>query len=672
MASLGYRAEIDGLRTVAVIPVILFHMGLPWIPGGYLGVDVFFVISGYLITTIILNEFDQGRFTFQQFWWRRIRRILPALLAMLVAASTASMFLLFKGDTGSFAFQAVAAVLSCANCSLVSSGSYWGVRANESPYLHAWSLSLEEQFYLLYPFLVVLMLKFARRWLSSVLALIVLGSFGLYLWGSIYHPTRTFYLLHGRAWELGSGCLLAACRPKVPRRISESIAASLALAGLVAVIGSFFLFSGQSSFVGHLAIPILGSVLLIAFGNRDGFARTFLSHPLAVFVGKISYSLYLWHWPIIVVANRFRAPLGIEPNSFVILLTILVVSVLSYKFIEVPARHASFRSPALRLAAVLFCVNLVLACHLKTRPQTYDVSMYAQPVWEGNSYSCSPFDGWASWGAATTNGISDTPRDPSVLTAYRNGGIVKRYGGPVPEIVVLGDSHALMWAGTIDRISADLNLTTSFYASYGMKPFIEIPVRIVPKPAFFTSEQKFVYDTKLLEFLTEWKPKIVVISARWSEVPTLPPTDLIEFIAQTGARILLIEQPPELTCGNKNLLKYLSYLGMHPEVDQRKYLRASQDPSYGLGRKTMDDICRLYPDCRIVPTADIYLAENGDVCVLDGTQVVYIDDDHLTEFAAEKARNRICAAIQSAMDLNSESGRIDRTVDQRPQPAVVR
>lgn len=672
MASLGYRAEIDGLRTVAVIPVVLFHMGFQWIQGGYLGVDVFFVISGYLITTIILNEHDEGRFTFKQFWSRRVRRILPALLVMLVVTSIASMFLLFKGDTSSFAFHAAAAALSCANCTLVSAGSYWGARANESPYLHTWSLSVEEQFYLLYPFLVVLLIKFARKWLSLVLALIVVCSFCLYVWGSIHHPTRTFYLLYGRAWELGSGCLLATYRPKVPRVISQSIGAVLALTGLITVAGSFFLFSDDHSFTGHLAIPVLGSVLIIAFGDRAGFARSVLAHPLAVAIGKMSYSLYLWHWPLIVLANRFRDPLGKEPNTLVLLLLILLVSVVSYKFIEVPARRASIQSPALRFTTVLFCLNLVLAFYLKTRPQAYDVSMYAQPEWRGNSYSSSPVDGWAAWSAVNTDGISATARDASVSTAYYSGGIIKRYGGPTPEIVLLGDSHALMWAGTIDQVAADLKLTASFYASYGVKPFIEIPIKRVRNSAFFTSEQKFLFDTKLLECLTEWKPKVVVIAVRWSEVCTLPSMDLIEFIGRNGSKILLIEQPPESTCGNKNLLKYLSYLGIQPDTHQRKTLKASQEVYYELGRKTMAEICRTHEFCSIVPTADIFLSDLGEVFVLEGRDVLYIDDDHVTQFGAEKARQRICDSVKSSIGLVSKPDRIERTADKLERPTVVR
>ncbi|MFN0199223.1 MAG: acyltransferase family protein, partial [Planctomycetaceae bacterium] len=153
------------MRTLAVIPVILYHMGFNWIPGGYIGVDVFFVISGYLITSIIAHDIDQGEFRFKQFWFRRIRRIFPPLVVMLLATSLAGRYLLFGSEINDLGIQGVAAGLSFANiCLWQMSGDYWGPQAEDSPLLHTWSLSVEEQFYLLYPFLIVGLMTYLRRW----------------------------------------------------------------------------------------------------------------------------------------------------------------------------------------------------------------------------------------------------------------------------------------------------------------------------------------------------------------------------------------------------------------------------------------------------------------------------------------------------------------------------
>ena len=195
MAGIGYRPEIDGLRAVAVILVILFHMGSNWISGGYIGVDVFFVISGFLITSIIKKELEQGTFSFRDFWARRVRRILPAMIFVTACTLVVSYIFAFRPDQQRIGGQALVALMSVANIYFWrSTGDYWGSAAEESPFLHTWSLSVEEQFYLFFPIAMWLIFRFRTRWLQGCIATAVIGSLAMFLLGLQAYPTATFYL----------------------------------------------------------------------------------------------------------------------------------------------------------------------------------------------------------------------------------------------------------------------------------------------------------------------------------------------------------------------------------------------------------------------------------------------------------------------------------------------
>ena len=212
MGSIRYRPEIDGLRAVAVIPVVLFHLRFQWVTGGFIGVDVFFVISGYLITSIILKEHDEGVFRFSNFWLRRVRRIFPALVVMLIATSIAGYFMMFRGDDGlnDLGKHGISAILSFANITMWRiPGDYWGPAAENSLFLHTWSLSVEEQFYFVYPFIMAFLLRITRQWIFRAMSALAICSFLLYLYASQHYPSATFYLLPMRAWELATGCLVA-------------------------------------------------------------------------------------------------------------------------------------------------------------------------------------------------------------------------------------------------------------------------------------------------------------------------------------------------------------------------------------------------------------------------------------------------------------------------------
>ncbi len=645
MSSIKYRPEIDGLRTLAVIPVILYHMGLTWIPGGFIGVDVFFVISGYLITSIITHDIDRGEFRFKQFWFRRIRRIFPPLVVMLLATSIAGRYLLFGSEINDLGIQGVAAGLSFANiCIWRMSGNYWGPQAENSPLLHTWSLSVEEQFYLLYPFLIVGLMTFARRWSLAVMLVLTAVSFSLYVLGTTYDPTATFYLLPTRAWELACGCALAIfTRNQGDQAVQRH---GLSAIGLLAVMASYFFFEGHGRQPGALLIPVLGSVLMIYHGGKSGGAiDAFLCHPVTVYIGKISYALYLWHWPILCLhrISFIEEKYGLSAFSMVPL--IIVCAMASYHLIEVPVRR---QKRAIAPICLALAGSVMFSSFLYREDHSYETVAYSETEWRGRAYDVTPTQEWNETMKRRMQGITVPMRDEAENDAFATGGIIKKYGGDTPDIVVLGDSHALMWAGAIDEISRELRVTVSFNAADGMSPFVDFPIQKHPTGKNFTSDERYAFETTKLECLKKWKPKIVVIAARWGSMRNLQ-TDILEYVGTIGSQILLIEQPPRLYFGNRNAPQYLSYLHLQPDGSARQYIPTADKRIKMQAKRIVSEIVKKFPFCDAAEIAQIYENDSGEAWVLDGSDVLYIDDDHLSQKGALKAKHAIKDKIEQML-----------------------
>lgn len=333
----NYRADIDGLRAVAVLMVLMFHLGLG-VPGGYVGVDVFFVISGFLITGIIKREIEQGEFTFTGFYARRARRILPALLAVLLFSSVAAFFILLPSDLERFARSVVAALSSVSNFWFWSQGGYFGSTAEMAPLLHTWSLAVEEQFYLLLPIAMLLLSRWVPKWGPRVLLAVCVGTFAAAAWFVAARTPEVFYFTPFRAWELLMGSLLAVYRlPTVAHNLSRQWIAAV---GLLLVVAPAFLYSRETVFPGPAAaLPCVGAALLIWMGaTGETLVGKLLQQRALVFVGLISYSLYLWHWPLLVFAKHALGEGLALDLRLAIGLASMLLATLSWRFIETPFR----------------------------------------------------------------------------------------------------------------------------------------------------------------------------------------------------------------------------------------------------------------------------------------------------------------------------------------------
>ncbi len=334
-----YRREIDGLRALAVVPVILFHAGIQGFSGGFVGVDIFFVISGYLITSIIVAELETDNFTIAGFYERRARRILPALFFVMLVSLPLAWWLLLPHELIAFGRSIIAVIVFASNILFWQESDYFATDSELIPLLHTWSLAVEEQYYVIFPVLLLVCWKLGLRWLTTIIATIAIVSLGLAEWGWRHDASGNFYLLPSRAWELmaGAGCALY-LRHKTPP--TGTISQLLSLSGLGLLLLSVLWLDDTIPFPSLYAIlPVLGTSLIILFAHDNNWAGKLLSLPVFVGIGLISYSAYLWHQPMFAFARLYYAD---EPALLVMLgLTVLafILAFVSWRFIERPFRQ---------------------------------------------------------------------------------------------------------------------------------------------------------------------------------------------------------------------------------------------------------------------------------------------------------------------------------------------
>jgi peptidoglycan/LPS O-acetylase OafA/YrhL len=344
--TLPYRADIDGLRAIAVLSVIFFHAEFLWAQGGFVGVDVFFVISGYLITGILLREFRSDTFSLARFYERRARRILPALLVVLAATLAACALIMFSSDLRVVARSAVSVIAFAANIMFwrgidfgdITAVNYFGRRIHEQPLVHTWSLGVEEQYYLLFPLSLWIVWRLRRSLLLPVLMAATIASFALGVYLTPGSPGLAFYLLPTRGWELLAGGLIAwagvATIPDGPRVRNTAAAIGLAL-----VIVPVFLYDSETPFPGwYAAAPVIGAALLLRYGAGSRVGALLAWRPL-VFVGLISYSAYLWHQPLFALARYISLDGRLDALiAWPLSAATLILAAITWRWIETPFR----------------------------------------------------------------------------------------------------------------------------------------------------------------------------------------------------------------------------------------------------------------------------------------------------------------------------------------------
>nr|CAD6602625.1 acyltransferase [Rhizobium sp. Khangiran2] len=349
-----YRPDVDGLRAIAVLGVMLFHYGIGWLPGGFVGVDVFFVISGYLITSIIRRDIEDDRFSFARFYMRRVRRIVPALLAVMFISMVLGWFLLTPGDYEKLGQSTAFASVGLGNLFFYWNTHYFAQSAHLQPLLHTWSLGVEEQFYLAWPIGLFLVARLrSRRLMIVAIALVLVLGLAISLVEVERNAKAAFYMPYSRAWELALGGIIAFA----PVIASKAISSMFSMVGVLAVLAAYVLVRAENFPGVQAVLPCMGAALLV-WPRREGWLLAFLARMRPI--GLISYSLYLWHWPILVFFRHYASQEPTDLEKAVLAVVTFAFAYFSWKFVEQPFRGQGDRQVPLLVpisanaAAVVF------------------------------------------------------------------------------------------------------------------------------------------------------------------------------------------------------------------------------------------------------------------------------------------------------------------------------
>lgn len=615
--AIRYRRDIDGMRALAVLPILLFHVGVTAVPGGFVGVDIFFVISGFLIGGIVINELRQDRFAFRNFWTRRVRRILPALAATLICTTIAATAVLLPGDLVSYAKSLIAAALSGANIYFQQTAGYFEQSAVDRPLLHLWSLGVEEQFYLFFPILIWAL----YRWARPLLIICVAVGFALSLLLSIYFvkhaPNAAFYLLPTRAWELllGFGVTLSPPGPLVHSRLREAVAGS----GALAMLASMLLLQATTPFPGVAALPAcLGAAAVIAAGAAGStLVSRILQARFLVWTGLISFSLYLWHWPIIVLVHyAVPAPVLAPAQQIAIIALTYLLAFLSWRFIEHPFRIN--RSPP----RVVFAVaGLVVA----------GLCLIGGAIWAGRGFP-SRFNPAAQRWAETLN-YAPAPHFREGQCFLRPGQSAGRLteshcvapDADRPNVIVLGNSHAAhLWEG-LKQVAPRVNVMQATGSGWRCVPLAE-PHESPTCDGIW----RYVFSTILFRD----KVDLAVISATWEADELSELNRTLAVLHNRGIPVLLVAPGPQYQVPLPRLLAFAAQ--RHDPLLPERFSEASPR-RYDRELHAIAQVQGAY-----FLSAYDALCHHGCPTVVDGMPLLF-DVDHLTSAGSRRLALSIIA-----------------------------
>lgn len=660
-----YRREIDGLRAVAVLPVILYHAGLPVFAGGYAGVDVFFVISGYLITSIILQQLEAGAFSLRQFYARRARRILPALFLVMLVSIPFAWLWMPPEKYIDFSLSLSAVVVFISNILFWYQSGYFAAAGEEKPLLHTWSLGVEEQYYLFFPLLMLALWRYGRRVPFLTICGLALSSLVLAEYLSRTAPDLGFYLAPSRIWELLTGSICAYVL--FPRR-GPFEAPGIAALGLALIIAAMLAFDDATLWPSSLTlIPVAGTALVILFAGAGTATKRLLSLSPIVGVGLISYSLYLWHQPLFAFARirMLNAP-GVWEMLGLSLLS-LPLAYLSWRFVELPFRRQQIGGRISLglggLVALLLIVFGIMGHYHNGFPKRMGAEAALQKRLGNQPHSHEGDRCLASWTASTSF-------DQHVRTCWLNGNASH-------SVVLIGDSHARVIARALaDQLARDkLNLLA--FTTSGCLPVNDLHV------------QGFDVCAVLSQELMAWlvgpdSPPVVVLVGRWAlflegsrfdngeggrEAGNHVSPDVAGSMISTattreervadayaaylrrllalGKKLVVVHQIPEAGWDVPDrlakLARYRRREALVVDTSLDRYLARNQRSSQALERVQGDGIIHVYPD-QVLCDAKTRRCLNAD-----GHRVLYQDDDHLSDQGAALVAPLITDAVETLL-----------------------
>ncbi|MFD9897742.1 acyltransferase family protein [Mesorhizobium sp. NPDC059025] len=621
------RPDIDGLRAIAVLCVVFFHYGANWLPGGFAGVDVFFVISGYLITKQLTESIDHHRWLWPvlfDFYGRRIRRIFPALIVVLAATLAAGWFLLIPGDYQTAGSSAAYATVGFGNLHFYWNTSYFDRSAELQLLIHTWSLGVEEQFYLVWPVLLFgLLMTVPRRWTSLIITLMILAGLAYSARTVAVNPKAAFYLPQSRAWELGAGALLVFLPTITNRLLSEATV----LVGLALVSLSVFTLQGSETALGLSMVPtVLGSALIVC-RKQGTIASNMLGSTPFRGIGLISYSLYLWHWPILVfyrLTHFEQLPTGVD---LVVLLALTFgLSYLSYRFVELPIvkKPVEWALPTIPAAlAVVVAGNAVASQEgYPERLTTEAAALYASTTdFSKHRPNCHRNDNF------------QLPLEKSCAFGAQSA---------APTAAVWSDSHGVEIADALGDIEAPKG-----------KSVVSLTYSSCPPSLDYASPDHQIgcrpFNTDALGYLLD-RPEIrtIIMTAFYEYYLGKPESDrfvtgfeaAVSKLSEAGKRVILIASNPVTGYAIPQAAARSAMTTPRPEISlPLTQLRRETQVS----RDLLDTLARRYRNVEVVDPADSFCADQTCSMIAEGKPLLF-DDNHLTLTSARKIAAKISLA----------------------------
>ena len=609
-----YRPEIDGLRAVAVLAVVFYHAEFEFFSGGFVGVDVFFVISGYLIGRILIAELADGGFSYAGFFERRARRILPALFFMLLLVVLPAYVLLPPADLQNFANSLLGATWFSSNFIFWAEAGYFDRGSEVKPLLHTWSLAVEEQFYLVFPLLLATLVK-----LKKVIAGLVLGvvmSLALALLGLSAGTDWPFFMLASRAWELGLGALVAALahQQSLSRLYSDNRLEQLwPLLGMVGIVTAILTFSEATPTPGlPLVLPTAGTALLLLVHSPGGWIAQLLSHPLLSSLGLVSYSFYLWHQPILVL-SRFHFRGDLTPlMTWAALFGALLLAVLSWKFIEQPFRNRDNLSRKYLIVSLSLCAFVLtgLGVYIKAtgglRERVASVafgdaghSEYYRFM-DAHFMRCSDekllyrIEAW-----------EDVPR------------CHQSHGSTPVQVAFFGDSHAeQLFLGAEPLLN-----TRSIYLIRGGLPFVKEDR--FKSPIYYLQEQD---SLEVVVFSAYWTEKIALMGR---DTFVLRVFETVKWLVEQDLQVVLMMDTPDFGFGPDRCI-YSDDAASNCHISAERHKGAQSQ--YG---DIFQKIAK-HPDVELIDVSDV-VCDDGKCRMISDNTLLYRDNDHLNLIGSDLA-----------------------------------
>jgi peptidoglycan/LPS O-acetylase OafA/YrhL len=655
-----FRPDIEALRAIAVVAVVAYHAGVPGFDGGFVGVDVFFVISGFLITGQMLRDADGPGFRFAEFYARRARRLLPAATLAIIGTLVGSALFLSPLVHASIGADARSASLFFSNMRFASEATdYFAAARNPSPFQQFWSLSVEEQFYLVWPALVALALigtvvsaRAHRRRLAVVLGVLVAVSFVACVWLTSYSQPWAFFWLGPRAWELGIGALLAVGAGRIAR-LRPGHRAAAAATGLVLVLGSVVLISSEDAWPGYLAaLPVLGTALLVAAGTGGRapvLGRVFALAPFQ-WGGRYSYSLYLWHWPVLVIAAHVFATVAsswIRASAFVVVVAV-PAAVLSFHLVEKPVRHApALQTPraALSMGALLVAGSVAATLLYGAVTVGSDLDAGRPAAVRGADIGTGlPITEYVPTGMnpALADLVDATPTPPPPGCSTIEGGdatvtCVLGPGTATPSLYIFGDSHAAHWTPVLERYAAERGIRIRRLAAGGCGSYLVTPVNE-------STRNCLAWRDEVFDLIEQEQPEVVLLSNHSIAAQNRDRDEWDRGVRETirrispSSRVVVLGVTPWSGTSIPECLAENLTATAECEPDADLYHRFSEDE-----RRVSTEEGAGWID-----TAS-WLCDDERCPVVVGDILVYRDKDHLTVPFIEARYDQLAAALDAEL-----------------------